>query len=101
MNEDVELSIITRFSNPTNLDYLPYGTIIKIPKNDESECQYYIQSGKESNKPKWITSAELFELIFNEFIPKDRFVSECLNILDKESENYSLLSLMLLDLSHK
>ena len=95
MSASIDLKIIIRFSKPTNLDYYPYGTVIKIPASQNNECEYFIQSSKDQQKPKWITSSELFDHIFKGFINRDNFVDQCLNLYNTDIDDYAKISLML------
>ncbi len=94
MSASIDLKIIIRFSKPTNLDYFPYGTVIKIPDSENTECEYFIQSSKDQHKPKWITSSDLFDTIFKSFLDKHNFIDQCLDLYNKDINDYSKLSLI-------
>lgn len=87
--------IIIRFNSPTSLDYFPYKTIIQVNNTETEISQYYIQSSKLENKPKWITLGQLFEHALSENIHKSEFIQKCLESYNGDSEDDTCVILSL------
>jgi hypothetical protein len=57
------MSVIMRYSKPTHLDQLPYGTVIKSDEEGE-RCRYFLQVSKEESNPEWLSIGDLLEIIY-------------------------------------
>lgn len=74
-------SVVGHFSSPTPKNNAPFGTVWK-EKGDK--VVYYMQIGREPNKPRWIRMGIFLEIALEKLFADEEFMTKCLGLFNAQ-----------------
>jgi hypothetical protein len=75
-----ESQVLTRYiAAPTKLDYMPFGSLCVVIKNDEcTEREYFIQTAQNETDPVWLSAQDLLFSVYKERLQDPVFLQNLL-----------------------